>query len=217
MAWWSLWSRRGAAIDLHDAAHLANPANNPLSVDGVAVDERVGHIIADLNLGRGGNGYVSTVDAASATVLRMVPTGGFTASATGIDEAVAHAFVLDCAAGYDDGVGVCTVRVVDTRSGALLGSPVGVEGGDDPYTEAVVIDGRAQRAFAVVQPHAPQTYGKPDTVGYITVFDTLSGRLLHGDTVSGGLAGVAWDEQMQRLFVANNLAGTVSVYDAARL
>lgn len=57
----------------------------------------------------------------------------------------------------------------------------------------------------------------PVGVGHLNVFDTRSGRLLRTLTIGRGPQAIAVDEQTNRVLVTNQVDGTVSDFDAARL
>jgi len=133
--------------------------------------------------------------------------------AVGIDGARGRAVVVDCPDATFDGLGPCLVNLLDTRQGRMLvhnHARIGTELAATSQLEgagAVTVDARRGLAFVA-------TFGVPSTV---VALDTGTGRVRAQIGVGRSAAALAVDEQRDRLFVANEADGTVSVIDTTHL
>jgi len=174
---------------------------------GVAVDERTGHVFVS-GEDSGGVGDVSVLDVMSGRLVRTVTVGQAPAPIA-VDQRTGRAFVIT----------QNSVSVLDTRSGALVHT---THIGKDLF--ALAVDEQTGRVFVANDNNFRVNGGVSVLDGSVSILDATSGRFLRGVTVGMLPVAVAVDARSGRVFVANkgpvdsNLVplgnGTVSVLDA---
>lgn len=170
---------------------------------GVAVDERVGHVIVPTTgTGACTSGACRSMGSGNSIQLLDARTGALlhTASISSVPEAIAvdnraaRAFITSA---------VGAVIVIDTRSGRTLRAVRVAQGAG-----TVVADAQSGRVFVVQK---GKTRIEASTV---SVLDAGSGRLLRATTVGHVADAIALSSRSGRVFVANGIDSTVSVLDA---
>jgi len=209
-----------AVLDLATGRAIANVALTQDHVSALAVDRRVGRVVA---VGLTGNsaacGVAELLDARTGAHLVTTPLAPPRAyrngeCVAGVDGVTSRAFVLYTAGSYDLGrttaIGVSTL---DTRNGRFGGTvDVNATGGEF-LNRAVAVDERDSRVFAFA---AEGDYGVVKG-SLARVLDARTGQTLSSPRVSTGPQDAAVDETARRLFVTNGRANTLDVFDASRL
>ncbi len=183
----------------------------------LAVDERAGHVLASLPLGRP-FGSASLLDASTGAVLNTVTLGNDPCTDV-TDARIGRTFVVN----YPDSDigGYLTVSALDTTSGDLLRTVTIVPGQPGTATVAsIAVDEPHNRIFLASQGVTAGTTLPPGMTlsAQLSVLDARTGAILSTVPLTNGMKhAVAVDDRTRRLFVANDGNGTVSVFDLACL
>ncbi len=173
----------------------------------IAVDERTARVF----VANEGSHDVSILDARTGTVLLTVGVG-FPRDVA-VDERAGRVVVANGAPG--------TVSLLDATSGVVLHT---LDVGGDP--DAVAVDARTRRAFVTGTGTNNSLYRQlrsigliraalPNDYGYVTILDTLSGRILRTVHIGpSGTKGVAVDGHTGHAFVTNLAGNSVSMLNA---
>ena len=187
---------------------LGSEAAAPL--EGIAVDARAGRVVTTAATPYYQDMRILIWDATTGALLATRQLEEFYATPLAVDATTHHAFVF-----ADDTfhLGPYLIRMLDTRTGRTLHeeyvSPS--EGASDAAT--MVLDAALGHLFVgVANPEEAGIGG-----GVLDVFDTHSGRQIHTIPLDAGFPAVAVDTRTERVFVANQADGTVSIFDANHL
>ncbi len=174
----------------------------------LAVDESAGRLIVD-----------SALDSVTTLVtLRDSNTGAILRSSVvqatpygAVADATARRFFLFHNPPYDNSNDMhAMVSILDSHNGRVVRTvQVGLVGGAAAATMAV--DERAGRLFVAVTPTS-----QPGSASLVAV-DVQSGRVLRTVPIGVNLLGsaIAFDQAAQRIFVPDNVAGTVRAFDTS--
>ena len=209
-------NRGDGTLSVLDAArgHVVRTVPVGTHPTGVVVDARDGHAFVantgDSALATGGT--ISMLDARQGTVLRTVWVGRDPATVV-VDASTSRVFVVHGRGGSkglraDSGAG--GTDVLDARSGRVLHMlAVGALPVDDVgtalYPHMVALDEQRGHLF-VINRTLRDRAGQP-TAGSVSVFDAVSGRVLHTIAVGWAPMALAVDETTARLFVVNKDGG----------
>lgn len=195
----------GEVLDARTGALLAAVVpRTPYGVayDVLAVDPSISHAVASTVAGYMVAGYILAIlDTRTGHTVRSAPVAHVLQNGSigiVIDEQRHHAFVETGA----------TLNIVDTRDGRIMRQlPLG----QVPFDGAVAYDAVTGRLFVVVTALGPAGSSARSSV---IVIDSDRVTVLRRIPLGNGPAAIAVDDQLNRVYVANQRDNTVSVLDA---
>lgn len=183
------------------------------NIEAIAIDQRAGRVLLYLTGDRSGVA-IGVADAATSDLLHRIPLVANLSGTIEVDDAIGRAVLVTTPSYYDayNRGGPVAVRLLDTRSGQILRRTT-LRFSTYSVYPAVAVDSRTNRAFVATQ----DINGSGMPVGHGTVYalNMRSGRILWRVQVGISPFYITVDQQDNRVFVANEHDGTITVLNAS--